>query len=157
MRSMVKWFAPVVALGLLVGYSASQAVAADDAKGSVSGTVTGQDGKPAANVAVRLMAAPAKHEKKADAGASGEKPKHPAPVAEGQTDENGKFKLDGVDAGSYVVAAGSKGAGMGREKVTVTAGSDTEVSITLKAAGEKGAAKGEGHKKHKKKGGDENN
>lgn len=151
MRSMVKWMAPVVALGLLVGLSATKAVA-EDAKGSVSGTVTGADGKPAADVTVRLMAAPAKGEKKA-AEASGEKPKRPAAIAEGKTDESGKFELKDVPAGAYVVAAGSKTAGMGREKVTVTAGGTAEVSITLKAAGEKPAAgeKGEGHKKHEKK------
>lgn len=138
----------MVALGLMLGLGVTKAVA-EDAKGSVSGTVTGADGKPAADVNVRVVAAPAKGEKKA-ADASGEKPKKAAPVAEGKTDENGKFDLKDVPAGSYVVQAGSKAAGMGREKVTVTAGANAEVSITLKAAGD---AAGEGHKKHGKKDG----
>lgn len=152
----IKWMAPVVALGLLVGLgAAAQAQDAAAAAGTITGTVTGVDGKPAANAQVRLMAPPSQKEAKADENASDKpkgKGKGPAPVATGQTDENGKFELTGVAAGDYVVAAGIKGVGMGRQKVTVKAGETATVDIKMKEAGEKKAGEDQSEDKPKKKG-----
>src|SRR6478609_5476676 len=113
---IAKWMAPVVALGLLVGMTATK-VMAEDAKGSVSGTVTGADGKAAAGVMVKLNKAHGKGEPKP---AAGEKP---VAVATATTDEHGKFEMKDVPAGDYVAMAGGKKAGgSGREKVTVSSG-----------------------------------
>lgn len=135
MQRMLKWAAPLVALGLLLGYTAPKAVAADDDKGSVTGMVTGVDGKPAADVTVKLNKAMTKADRKAakEAAANGEKPKHAKPVATATTDKDGKFEMKDVPAGSYNVVAGVKGESMGHEAVTVTAGSASDVSITLAA------------------------
>ena len=148
MQRMIKWIAPVVALGLLVGVTATKAVA-EDAKGTVSGTVTGADGKAAAGVPVKLNKARAKGEKPA----AGEKP---VAVATATTDEKGKFEMKDVPVGDYVAMAGGKKAGgAGREKVSVTAGGTAEVTITLKAAdpaasGEKKGKKNEAKKEESK-------
>jgi len=139
---MIRWFTPVLALGLLVAFTS--AVRADDAKatGSISGTVTGADGKAAANVTVRVVNPPAKADKAkegdkpaAEKQAAGDKGKggRKEAIVSGTTDNDGKFKLDNVPAGDYLVIAIAKGIGNGREKATVKAGETTSVSITLKA------------------------
>jgi len=150
---MMRWLTPVLALGLVVALT--NVSRADDAKatGSISGTVTGTDGKAAANVQVRVV------QPKKDAAKTGDKPAaptaadsgtgkakgagHKEATATGTTDNDGKFKLDNVPVGDYMVVAIEKGVGMGHEKATVKAGETTTVSITLKAAkaGGKKAAK----------------
>jgi hypothetical protein len=120
MRKM-KWIAPLVAMGLALGLSGSVMAAGN---GSVSGTVTGTDGKPAANVTVQVVSPMPKADKaeaKAEEGGA-KKGEKANVVASGTTDENGKFEIKDVPAGEYVVRAGNKASGMGREKVTVTAG-----------------------------------
>jgi 5-hydroxyisourate hydrolase-like protein (transthyretin family) len=136
MQRMVKWMAPVVAMGLLLGYSATKAVAADDEKGTVSGTVTGVDGKPAADVTVKLMKPVSKADKKAAGDTTTEKPKHAAPVATATTDKDGKFEMKDVPVGSYNCNVNIKGVGMGHDKVTVTSGATATADITIKAASE---------------------
>jgi protocatechuate 3,4-dioxygenase beta subunit len=136
--------APAVLIGLLMG--ASGALAADT--GKVTGTITGTDGKPAEGAMVRLVEAPNKDEKKADDAAGGKK----TPVATAYTDRDGKFEMKDVPAGSYMVNAGVRKVSNGHAKVTVSAGQEAQVSITLKAAGEKPEGAADGKKKGKKKG-----
>ena len=69
-RSM-KWVAPLAALGLMLSISAVRATGQETKKetGSVSGTVSGVDGKPVSGVLVRLfhpMSTDKKAEKKDD-------------------------------------------------------------------------------------------
>ncbi|HZZ42016.1 MAG TPA: carboxypeptidase-like regulatory domain-containing protein [Tepidisphaeraceae bacterium] len=142
MHRMVKWMAPVVAIGLLVGVSATRA--ADDAAktGTVSGTVMGTDGKPAENVTVRLMKPHVKADPAADKTAAA--PEKPVPVATATTDDKGKFEMKDVPVGDYNVAAGSRKVGMAHDKVSVTADAAADVSLTLKA----GDTGGKKKKKH---------
>jgi len=134
MQIVSKFAMSLFALALVIGFS-GKALAAD-AKGSVEVTVTGMDGKPAANVEVRLLPPQAK---KAAAipdtnqivpVAAGAKVE---PVAKGTTDDKGVCTLKDVAAGDYTVVAGGKDAGMGRDNVTVKAGETAKVSLTLKA------------------------
>jgi len=139
MQIVSKFAMSLFAVALMVGFS-GKAFAADakDAKGSVEVTVTGVDGKPAANVEVRVV--PPQAAKKAAAAihdnsqivpvAAGARPE---PIAKGMTDDKGVATLKDVPAGDYTVQAGGKEA-RGRENVTVKAGETAKVSITLKAA-----------------------
>jgi 5-hydroxyisourate hydrolase-like protein (transthyretin family) len=124
-----RFFAPLLALGLLMPLAHAQDNAAT---GTISGKVTTADGKPAANVQVRVLPAAA-HKKKAEGQAAKAKGDRPQPVASGTTDADGNFKLDNVPTGDYTVMAGAKGVGMGREKVSVKAGESATVNITLQA------------------------
>src|SRR5262249_42052504 len=103
MLRMSKLMVAAVALMFAFGLSALSAKAADE-KGSVTVTVTGQDGKAAANVEVGLMK-PAKA-----AAAAGVNPfeavtlakgARPEPVAQGTTDKDGKCTLKDVPVGDY--------------------------------------------------------
>lgn len=144
LRTTMKWIAPVAALGLLLGLGAASASAADE-KGIITGTVIGVDGKPAEGAQVKVMEAKGKD----DTEAGGK----PVAVATAYTDKDGKFEIKDIAPGTYRVNAGVRKVSNGHEKVTVVAGQHAEVSITLKAAGEKPAASaGDEPKKEKKKG-----
>src|SRR5438045_2919361 len=107
MSRIVRWFIPVLALGLAIAFTqVTRAADKDSAKatGSVSGTVIGADGKPAANMKVRIVKPPMmdadKGEKPApapaaaDEGGKGAGKRHrPEPIATGNTDSDGKFKI----------------------------------------------------------------
>ena len=143
MRIVSKIALSMFALTLLLAF-APKAFAADAAGGSIAGTVTGSDGKMLANAPVRLMAPPPAKpaaaapksalnlaDKPADAP---KKPgKGPAAIKETTTNDKGEFTFADVVPGDYVVAAGNKELGMGREKVTVKASEKATVAITLKA------------------------
>ena len=145
MRLISKLSVSMFALALTIGFS-TQAMAAD--KGTIKGSVTGTDGKPAAaGISVRVTApggpgGPGGKKPAAQAAgttapqALADRPaggNRPAPVAEAKTDDKGEFTVE-VPAGEYVVRAGSRDAGMGvSDKVTVEAGKTAEVKITLKA------------------------
>lgn len=53
------------------------------------------------------------------------------PIAEGKTDEEGKFELD-VPAGRFLVIAGVRGQGIARERVEVKDGETVTVNLQLK-------------------------
>src|SRR4051812_18345638 len=121
MFRVMKWATPLLALGLIVSLAAVRASAEESKEnkdtGSVSGTVTSPDGKPAAGVNIRLFHPMDKTERKAAKGeakteaksekaqtnaAEGDKPAagsekkktdKPVPVASGTTDNDGKFAL----------------------------------------------------------------
>lgn len=160
MRTFRKLTVSLFALALVAGLSGS-AFAADAGKkeskekGSVKGTVTGADGKPAADLAVRLQApagerraAPGK-QAEADAPAAGtalvaaaDKPKAAgkkparggnAALQTTKTDAKGEFAFEGVEPGTYRVVAGDRTTGTGRAEVTVKAGEAATASISLKA------------------------
>jgi protocatechuate 3,4-dioxygenase beta subunit len=107
------------------------------AGGSISGKVVDVDGNPVEGAKVRVMVAPAgkpKKEKLEDGDApKPDKPAKPQAVAEAVTDAAGAFKVDGIPAGDYMVAANAKGKGMGKAKVTVADGQTAEVTLELKA------------------------
>jgi uncharacterized GH25 family protein len=137
MLRIMKWATPLVALGLLLTLGTSR-VRAEDKKpdtGKVSGQVVDKDGKPVADAKVRILPASEKKHK-------GEaKTDRPAPVAEGTTDADGKFTLDNVPAGDYMVQANVKGKGMAREKVEVKAGETADAGkLTLGEVHKKKAA-----------------
>ncbi|HEX8911213.1 MAG TPA: carboxypeptidase-like regulatory domain-containing protein [Humisphaera sp.] len=124
------------------------APAALAAGGSVAVTVTGADGKPAANATVKVLpatAGPKKPAAKADLPGgvfltADEKPKGkgqgPAAVKEGTTDATGKVTLTDIPAGMYRVAAMADGA-RGMAPVTIEEGKEAKAEITLKAGGGK--------------------
>lgn len=121
------------------------------AGGSISGKVVDADGNAVADAMVRVM--PAKEKPaakgpkkenlvedgaKADKPEKADKPKRPQAVAEGKTDANGAFKLEGIPAGNYVVMAGVKEKGlMGHAAVTVAEGQDATVEIKVAPKPEK--------------------
>ena len=115
--------------------------------GSVSGTVL-KDGKPVANARVGLMIAPvkakvkglSKHSAPATQPAAGEaRQKHGRHdlAAQASTDADGKFTLENISPGEYVVMAGGKGQGRGKVHVNVAAGESASVSIDLQAPKDK--------------------
>lgn len=147
MLRMTKWVAPVAAFGLMLAFA--MAVQAADQKadtGTVSGTITDQNGKAVAGVKVELFQPPPrmhKHEhanQQADAAetdkdkaADADHPKHerPKPLFEATTDKDGKFSIADVPAGHYVAAARLKGVGGAHERITVKAGETTTVDLKL--------------------------
>ena len=140
-RSALKWISAAAVAALLAGVpmiSISPARAQDAAatsqpagKATITVTVTDSDQKPVAKARVRLMP-----------GKPAEDGSRPQPIATGRTDEDGKATLSGIADGDYVVAASSKTAGAGREKVTVSNGADATVSITVKERKKKGGDNG---------------
>jgi hypothetical protein len=132
MFRIAKWITPLVTLALLVCLNGR--AQAEDAKGTISGTVKNADGTAAANATVRVMKAEMKADKPTDAkpqANEGKKPKKHDAIAETTTDDKGDFKVE-VPPGDYTVGAMIKGVGNGREKVTVKAGETANVTINLK-------------------------
>ena len=133
--SWMKWAVPVAAFGLLM-FVASVAVRAADEKketGTISGTVTGADGKAVAGAEVGVYHLMGKG-KKAEPKAEGTKEK-PVPVVPSvKSDDKGEFTLSDVPVGEYTVVARLKGQGNGRENVTVKAGETAKVDIKLKGS-----------------------
>jgi hypothetical protein len=140
---------------ILLAFAAMLTLGAGSAlAGTISGTVTGADGKPASGVSVRLMKAdaaaagdtakPAKEKlAKTDKLAAGDKPaKGDKPgkagggkreaVATATTAADGTFKFENVADGEYAVVAGARELGMGRATASVKGDAKAEVSITLK-------------------------
>jgi hypothetical protein len=137
-RTRTKWLATFAAAALLAGLPLAtlSPVRAQDAatsqpvgKASITVTVLDQDKKPVPKTRVRLMSA-----KPADGDA------RPTPVATGRTDDDGKATLTGIADGDYMVNAGSRAAGTGREKITISNGADASVSVTLKPRKARGNA-----------------
>jgi hypothetical protein len=158
----LKWATPVLALGMLISFTAVRAIAEDKAEkkdtGTVSGTVTGTDGKPAAKVLVRLFhpmehhgkdAAKSSNSDKSETKAAGdEKPAKgdkPIPVANATTGDDGKFSMKDVPVGKYEILAQVKGVGRAHDVIEVKSGEDTAVDLKLehKECGGKSASGGD--------------
>ena len=158
MFRVMKWATPLLALGLIVSLSAVRASAEESKEkketGSVSGTVTAPDGKPAAGVNVRVFHPMEKGERKAAKGeskpeaksekaqtnaAEGEKPAKgdkekmdkPIPVASGTTDNDGKFTLKDVPIGKYTIIAQQRGVGRATEDIEIKTGEEKKVELKL--------------------------
>jgi hypothetical protein len=150
MHASLKWLVPTIALGLMVSLAGTTR-AEDKAKAenaTITGTVTGEDGKPAADIEVRVMPPrpkhadgerPPRHEPKPQAAEDGEKPgdvppprpPRPEPIAKTTTDADGKYSIE-VPAGDYLIAAGKRDVGAARREVTVSAGESKSVDLQLK-------------------------
>jgi len=159
MRNASRWAALFLAATALGVWSipsrgetpATQPAAdAQQGTGSITGTVM-KDGKPVANARVGLIDASqmrGRHNKggqNADAAAGDQKQKHerPTPTATTMTDADGKFALDDVKPGQYVVIANVKGEGRGRSRIALADGqtATVEVQLNLAAGGGKGGGK----------------
>ena len=179
MRTKI-WMSVACVAAMVIGLSAtfSRAGDGDNAKdskdtNSAAGTVSGvvlKDGKPLANARVGIMPIPSKADRKAAKRGGGNAGNaapatQPAdntdkgarrrePVAKTQTDADGKFSLDGLKPGEYVVVAGVKGEGRGRKRISVAANQDTAVQIDVQATdpNQAGADQGKGHKHARKLG-----
>jgi hypothetical protein len=171
-------FAAFVAAVMLVLGSARLASAAEDKKaedkkaedkkaedkkpeavktGTLSGTVTAADGKPAKDVTVRLFASRGRGERgnqaaraaggevlaAADKPAEGEKPAADRPrgerrgqrqqaLKETKTNDKGEFTFSDVPVGEYSVGV-TEGSNSARERATVKAGETAKVTLALKA------------------------
>jgi hypothetical protein len=127
------------------GDDAKNAKDKDSAAGTVSGVVM-KDGKPVANARVGLIPVASKAERKAarkggggenagpstqPADGSDKGPRRREPAAKTQTDADGKFSLDGLKPGDYMVVAGVKGEARGRKRISVAANQDTAVQIDV--------------------------
>jgi len=144
--SRSKFSTILLAFAAMLTFGAGSALA-----GTINGTVTGADGKPAAGVQVRLQKAKeggdtakagAKKLAKADKAAAGtEKPKAPkAGAMTATTSADGTFKFENVADGNYVVMANGKTLGNGKAEVTVSGETPATCAITLEAKA-KGKAK----------------
>ena len=146
MFGTMKLLSLIAGLGLMAGVATLTARAEDGAaakeKGTVSGVVVDANGKGVASANVAIVAAsdlPERPKKDKKEAGGEEKPKgdkpakgnRPEPIAKGKTDSEGKFTLADVPAGEYVVVARAKDAGNARQSVTVTAGQETKVELTL--------------------------
>jgi uncharacterized GH25 family protein len=119
------------------------------AVGTITGTVL-KDGKPVANARVGLIdrsemkARLSKRAKGQGAdGASADQKQRPTPIATTTTDSEGKFSINDVKVGDYVVMAGGRGEGRGRAMTSVASGqtANVEIQISANAGGGKGAGK----------------
>lgn len=130
-------FAAAGAMAALLALATHGLADTNAATGSVSGTVTTPDQKPAANATVRVVADSKAHKPEKTA-ADGEKPKKDkAPAYTGTTDADGKFTIDNIPPGQYTVMVNIKEVGRGKQTVSVAAGKTAEVVIQL----QKGKAK----------------
>ena len=110
--------------------------------GSITGTVSGADGKPAGGVQVRLQKAKetgaakagAKKLAKTTAAPGAEKPKPAkAGAMTATTSADGTFTFQNVADGNYVVVANGKALGNGKAEVAVSGDTPATVAITLEA------------------------
>jgi len=108
----------LLAAGLLVGFAALNAWAADDAPAKETGTVIGKvidsDNNPVSSAVIDVLAAKASHPTTSAAG--GDAPKSPAPRIHGRTGQDGTFKFENVPVGKYIVNAHREGKGGGHTK-----------------------------------------
>ena len=125
------------------------------AVGSITGVVM-KDGKPLANARVGLVDVAqakgklGKHNKGADATSTTEKHQRPTPTATAMTDSEGKFTLNDVKVGDYMVMAMAKGEGRGRARASIAAGQTANVEVQItKAAGGGKSGGGKAGKLHK--------
>ena len=134
----------ITALVLFASLHTTARAADQSAKtGDIKGTVNGTDGKPAANVEVKLFKVGGEGENPgrrgkgaaaADSGADtgkGKRAKQQA-VQSTNTDDKGQFSFSGVAVGNYRLAAGGKTQGRGNARISVSANSTSNVMITLK-------------------------
>src|SRR5437867_9654127 len=114
MSRFIKWAAPVAAFALLLSLAAIGARAEDAKKetGKIEGTVKDKDGKAVNGLTVSLFHPMGKAEKKsAKLAEKGEKPEKPAKgekpvaVASATTDSDGKFTMNDVPVGDYMIVA----------------------------------------------------
>ena len=147
MSRFIKWAAPMAAFALLLSLAAIGARAEDAKKetGKIEGTVKDKDGKAVNGLTVSLFHPPSKAEKKsAKLAEKGEKPakgEKPVAVASATTDSDGKFTMNDVPAGDYMIVARQKGVGQAREKVSVKAGETTSIDLKLEYKEKKGGEK----------------
>jgi hypothetical protein len=156
-------FAAALVLMLGSATRAAEDKKADDkkaeAKGTISGTVTGADGKPAKDVPVRLFAArPQRGQQSTQArpgngevfvaapadkpAPGGDRPRggrgqgqggqRQQALKETKSNDKGEFTIADVPAGDYSLAA-MEGQNSARERVTVKAGETAKVTLALKA------------------------
>jgi hypothetical protein len=153
LMSLRKWMLPTTAaLAVVLGLSTLSARAAEEGKeaakkGSIAGTVTDKDGKAVEGVTVNLM----KPRQRSGGGGGapvapgGEAPKkeavigtpgatqlqnRPTPVATATTDKDGKFTMNDVAVGDYMVGVRDQEKKLyGRERVTVEEGKTATVDI----------------------------
>jgi len=121
---------------LMMGLSSAVAEPAQQT-GSVSGTVM-KDGKPVANAKIGLRVAPAKGKRSSkqaspttQPGADSAKHSKHDLAAQGTSDAEGKFTLQNIGPGQYLVIAGDKAQGRGKVHVVVVSGEDASVVIDL--------------------------
>jgi hypothetical protein len=164
MLRVMKWAVPMAAMALLWSLQPARAAEAESAgKGSITGTVVDSEGKAVSGAMVRLMKPfeggrkrpqanrAAQHEQareladekptkpqKPERPARGERPK---PVATATTDAEGKFTMNDVPEGEYMVAAMVRGQGRARQPVTIKVGE--AVTVELKLEQRPGGAGGE--------------
>ena len=141
-----------VAVALAVVFSLGLSSVAMAAGATISGKVVDEQGAVVAGVRVAVMpmpnrdvqppAPPQNAEPKAaqdsDKG-RGNGPggpggrQRPQPVAQGETDADGKFSLAEVPAGKYMLVAGGRDApGVARQPIEVTEGQELSIDLTLK-------------------------
>jgi hypothetical protein len=108
----------------------------DRSVGKVTGVVL-KDGKPLADARVGVSPARPKLAKKARGHGADSPATQPADqprreiLAQTQTDADGKFTLTGLKPGDYVVRAGQRRSGHGHQRVSVAAGQESVVEITM--------------------------
>jgi hypothetical protein len=126
----------ILALVLAAGLSFTTATRADDAApaketGTITGRVVDSDGKPVANVHVRVFAIGAFKDMKnrGQDKPTGNDAARPQPIAKAETAADGTFALENVPVGKVRVIAGLRGTGIGMVKipVEVNAGETTKV------------------------------
>jgi hypothetical protein len=153
MSHWLKWMLPTTAaLALVVGFTSLTARAAEEGKeaakkGNIAGTVLDKDGKAAEGVTVNLI----KPRMRGGQGGGGQgggekKPEEkkpegsqlqaqggggrPTPIATATTDKDGKFTMNDVAVGDYMVGVRDTEKKLyGREKVTVEDGKTATVEI----------------------------
>ena len=122
----------VTVLAVVFAVSLSSAAIAADT-GTVSGKVT-KDGTGVAGAKVVIIVPQGKTPPAAAAPGEGKGGNRPKPVATGTTESDGSFKIADVPAGDYMIRANLKGQGQARQKISVKAGENTEVSLALSDA-----------------------
>ena len=143
MSKMLKWMLPFsAAVALVLGLSVISAHAQDAAAdpGSVEGTVVDRDGKtPVADATVTLTRPMARR------GAGGASVQTPQPqplagagagrgrgaVATATTDKEGKFKMDKVPPGDYVIRVMVQDRGFAQQNIKVESKKTTTVKLQL--------------------------
>src|SRR5439155_10229064 len=151
MTRLLRYALPVVAaLALVMGISALTARAqeskdskdAKTGKGKIAGTVTDKDGKAVEGVEVRLI-----KPRQRGGGGGGASPttrsalggggqavplqaQRPTPIATAKTDKDGKFTMDDVAVGDYMVGVRDDDKKVyGRARVTVEEGKTATVEV----------------------------